>query len=64
VTREQFVMAETIALEDARRMAAALRSQTQDEGDERLRAAVQRPFASEAGASTRADPGDAVQQRA
>jgi hypothetical protein len=58
VTREQLVTAEIIALEDARRMAAALHSQAQEEGEERIRAAVQRPPALPARTSTQSDPAD------
>jgi hypothetical protein len=58
VTREQLVTAEIIALEDARRMAAALHGQAQEEGEERIRAAVQRPPALSTKTSTHSDPAD------
>jgi hypothetical protein len=62
MTREQFVMAEIIALEDARRMAATLHDQVKDEADERVNTAVQLPDASLDRASTGTGPVDPARQ--
>ena len=64
MTHEQFVTAETIALEDARRMAATLHSQAQEEGDERISAAVQLPPVVAAEASTGVGPADSARPTA
>ena len=40
MTREQLVMAEAVKMADARRMAESLRSQSHDEGNDRIRSEV------------------------